>query len=236
MIIKNYWQLAASALPSGYRPFDQDVLAGPPDFIRRLRPAEGIALGTWSEGELIGRVTALGVCLDRHSSGVRIDWREVDITLKPNPTGRTHWRSKPFFGFADSVIERYALADLFAERFPDLDTFTFASPTPSIGAARRLPTIVTPGYVYLIRSPHGFKIGKTVNMKSRTRLFEVKLPFPISVEHYAWFENYSEAERSLHDMFRAKRLEGEWFELSASDIAHIKTLGKPATQEELRGL
>lgn len=33
-----------------------------------------------------------------------------------------------------------------------------------------------PGYVYVIRSKYGFKIGKSKRLKGRTRLFEVKLP------------------------------------------------------------
>lgn len=236
MIIKNYWRLGTSALPSSYALFEQAALPGPLEFIQRLRPAEGVVLGAWDAQALVGRVSALGVCLDSNATGACIDWREVEITLKPNPSGRTHWRSKPFFGFAATVIERYGLADLFAERFPDLEEFTFVSPTPRTSVARRLPTVVTPGYVYLIKSQYGFKIGKTVNMKSRTRLFEVKLPFPIEVEHFAWFENYSEAERSLHQQFQAKRLEGEWFNLDASDIAYIRAQGKSATPEELRAL
>ena len=73
-------------------------------------------------------------------------------------------------------------------------------------------------------------------MKSRTRLFEVKLPFQITVEHYAYFENYSDAERSLHDTFRAKRLEGEWFDLRPEDISFIKTLGVSASAADIRSL
>lgn len=236
MIIKNYWLLATSSLPSGYLPFDQDSLPGPPEFIRRLRPAEGIVLGSWNDQEQMGQISALGLCIDANGPGAIIDWREVDLSLKPNPAGRTHWRSKPFFCFAASVVERYGLADIFAERYPDLDEYTFASPTPRPGITRRLPTIATPGYVYLIKSPYGFKIGKTVNMKSRTRLFEVKLPFRIKVEHFAWFENYSDAERSQHDKFRSKRLEGEWFDLDEVDISYIKTLGRAATPEEIQSL
>ena len=87
--------------------------------------------------------------------------------------------------------------------------------------------------MYLIRSPYGAKIGKSVNVKSRTRLFEVKLPFPITVEHYAWFDEYSFAERDLHRQYHAKRLEGEWFDLSPADIATIKTLGKPISMQNL---
>uniref|UniRef100_UPI002ABD55EB GIY-YIG nuclease family protein n=1 Tax=Paraburkholderia sp. J63 TaxID=2805434 RepID=UPI002ABD55EB len=57
----------------------------------------------------------------------------------------------------------------------------------------------------------------------------VKLPFPITVEHFAWFNDYSRAERDLHLQYHEKRLEGEWFDLTAADVAHIKTLGKPAS-------
>lgn len=236
MIIRDYWHLARSALPERYSPFEHDLLPGPPQFLHRLRPAQGLVLGAWNESDLVGNVTALGICLEKTTDGARIDWRETDLTLKPNPSGRTHWRSKPFFGFADAVIIRYGFADLFAERFPDLDSITFVRRLPPADPSRRLPTLATPGYVYVIRSPYGFKIGKTVNMKSRTRLFEVKLPFSITVEHYAWFADYSAAEHELHRTFHAKRLEGEWFDLEPGDIAYIRTLGRPATVEELRQL
>jgi hypothetical protein len=76
-----------------------------------------------------------------------------------------------------------------------------------------------------VKSPFGIKIGKSVNVKSRLRLFAVKLPFPISIEHYAWFDDYSSAERALHIRYHAKRKEGEWFDLTPDDVAYIKTLG-----------
>ncbi|WP_323745073.1 GIY-YIG nuclease family protein [Noviherbaspirillum malthae] len=77
-----------------------------------------------------------------------------------------------------------------------------------------------------MRSQYGVKIGKSVDVRSRTRLFAVKLPFPTTVEHYAWFDDYSFAERDLHRKYHSKRLEGEWFDLSLDDVAHIKTLGR----------
>jgi hypothetical protein len=236
MLINHYWRIAPSALPAGALQFDQTAITGPSELITRLKPASGLVLGRWSESEQIGVVSALGVCTGRTDGAAMVDWREADLRLKPNPPGRTHWRSKPFFGFAASVVDRYGLADLFAERFPDFEGATFSNAKSQPGVTRRLPSTATPGYVYLIRSPHGFKIGKTVNIKSRTRLFEVKLPFPISVEHYSWFEDYSAAERQLHDTFHNKRLEGEWFDLSPGDIAHIKSLGRAASTEVLRAL
>jgi hypothetical protein len=227
MNIKDYWYLARSSLPSDQSPTALVEHTGPSELMRRLNVGQAVLLGSWSESEQLGHVGALGVCIERTPSLARIEWREVDLKLKPNPTGRVHWRTKAFFGFADGVIDRYGLADLFAERFPDLESITFSQRLNLRAEDRTHSTWATPGFVYLIRSPYGLKIGKTINMKSRTRLFEVKLPFPISVEHYAWFENYSLAESTFHEQFKHKRLEGEWFDLDASDIAAIKATGHP---------
>jgi Meiotically up-regulated gene 113 len=232
--IKNYWRISPTALPTGFSPFTDEWLPAPSNLLHRLQPGEGVAYADWNEEEMIGQVRALGVCLDKGERGARMDWREVQITLKPLPAGRTHWKKKEFFGFAASVTQRYGLADLFAERFPDLDQISFSSRKPATGVSRRLSPQATPGYVYLLRSEYGFKIGKTVSMKSRTRLFEVKLPFRFSVEHFAHFENYSQAERDLHQHFRGQRLEGEWFDLRPPDITHIKSLGRPGRPGEMR--
>jgi hypothetical protein len=94
-----------------------------------------------------------------------------------------------------------------------------------VGAVDLGPISVSddPGYVYVVRSPYGFKIGKARRWRERTQLFHVKLPFPISVEMTGWFSNYSVAERNFHRRFHAKRLEGEWFDLSDVDLAQIRS-------------
>jgi hypothetical protein len=108
------------------------------------------------------------------------------------------------------------------------------------GEVRGLPDPVAnktyqqiPGYVYLIESQYGYKIGKTVNIQSRINLFSVKLPFPIKLINYAWFDNYSAAEREFHELFSEKRLEGEWFDLSEDDIEIIKSKGKSVPVKNL---
>ena len=226
MNISKYWRLDPAALDKGFSVFDSPRLAEPADFVARVRPGEGIVLANWVEREELGRVTALGVCLDRSNEGLLVDWRESDARLRPNASARGNWCSKPSFVFADAVAGRYGLADLFGERFPDLGADAVATHALSPGVHRRLPSNAVPGYVFLIRSLHGFKIGKTANIQNRVRLFGVKCPFPISLEHYAWFDDCGGAERALHYRFHAKRLEGEWFDLAESDIAYIKSLGK----------
>lgn len=79
-----------------------------------------------------------------------------------------------------------------------------------------------PGHVYVIRSPYGYKIGKTRTLRDRTRLFAVKLPFPIEVVMTGWFADHSLAERNFHRQFADKRLEGEWFDLTDSDLELLR--------------
>lgn len=220
------WRLNPAAFTEGPE-HCPEVLAQPVEFVSQIRPRHGIVLGTWDQAAELGHVVALGVVRKHQDSGYLIDWRPVEIDLRPNPTGRLHWaKAKPFFEFKDPVRSRYMLDDLFAEQFPEFSDLDFGRGAPM--SASRPSSSPTGGFVYVIKSEHGYKIGKTVNLKDRTRLFAVKLPFPITVEHYAWFEDYSSAERDFHRMFHAKRLEGEWFALDAADIANIKTFGQPS--------
>ncbi|MFK3822398.1 GIY-YIG nuclease family protein [Pseudomonas yamanorum] len=194
--------------------------------ITQVRPKDCILLAGWDASAQVGKVSALGIVMqiDRERGTAKMLWREANLTLRPTSNGRRYWeQSKHWFAFAPDVVSRYGLRDLHAEHFPDFTGFDIP---PPVGSSNRSSSSPTGGYVYVIRSKLGFKIGKTIHLKARTRLFEVKLPFPISLEHYAWFDDYTYAERSLHITYQAKRLEGEWFDLNASDLQQIKTLGK----------
>lgn len=206
---------------------EETLITGPADFVAVLKPRYGVVLAAWDQGAELGVASRLGVILRVGPEGATVQWVSVDLRYRPSPPGRRFWtQTKPFFGFAPDVAHRYMFAPTFAEYFPDISVVTAASRPHAVEVLRPSDN-PKGGYVYLVRSPYGVKIGKSVNVKSRTRLFEVKLPFPITVEHYAWFEDYSFAERDLHRQYHAKRLEGEWFDLSSADIAAIKILGKP---------
>jgi hypothetical protein len=201
------------------------VLDQPADFVNELRARHGIVAGTWDASARLGRVSWLGVVRRSVGTGKEVEWRAVEIPLRPNPTGCTHWaKVKPYFEFKEPVRSRYMLDDLFAEHFPELGERVLGRNVPE--SSPRPSASPTGGFVYVIKSDYGYKIGKTVNLKDRTRLFSVKLPFPISIEHYAWFEDYSAAERDFHRRFHDKRLEGEWFDLSSQDLSTIKSIGE----------
>lgn len=221
----------------------QQVLSGneikivlPQGLESRLKPRHGLIIASWNESTEMGEVNGLGVVKSVNPvEGIAVViYAPVQIHLKPNPSGRRYWRN-PYLCFAKAVEERYMLQDLFAENFPDYSGIEFEQPIslPRDQDGRSNRYVPVEGYVYVIRSDYGFKIGKTVNIKNRVRLFEVKLPFPIKLESYAWFDNYSEAEADFHRKFADKRTEGEWFDLSPRDLDYICSQGKQISTEGL---
>lgn len=90
------------------------------------------------------------------------------------------------------------------------------------------------GYVYLIRSKYGYKIGCTKTIKKRAKTFNVTLPFDWSFHTILLTPNHHMVEQSLHSIMDTKRINGEWFNLSDSDVAYICENIKPPIQILLR--
>ena len=83
------------------------------------------------------------------------------------------------------------------------------------------------GQVYLIQSDRGYyKIGMTKNIDDRMATFYVKLPFEPDLIHVIECEDRRAMEKSLHIKFAAKRINGEWFDLTGTDVAFIKSIKK----------
>ena len=81
------------------------------------------------------------------------------------------------------------------------------------------------GYVYLLSDPHGnYKIGKALSPQERYAQIAPKMPFLPVLEHWIECEDYSGAERMLHERFAARRGHGEWFRLTAAEVADIKAV------------
>lgn len=100
-------------------------------------------------------------------------------------------------------------------------------PSKPIVQVRRKPVIQTEGFVYLLKSEVGFyKIGHAANPNDRIRTFNVKLPFQVEFEHLIKCKDRFTAERKLHKRYADKRLNGEWFHLTADDVAAIKAINE----------
>ena len=75
-------------------------------------------------------------------------------------------------------------------------------------------------YIYLCRNHrNGYtKIGLSSNPSYREKTLQSEEP---EVSFIAIFHGDYLRERALHEQFQRKRLRGEWFDLSAEDVANI---------------
>jgi len=78
------------------------------------------------------------------------------------------------------------------------------------------------GYVYLIRSGRFFKIGKANLVGRRERELAIQLPEKATTVHVISTDDPLGIETYWHKRFESKRKNGEWFDLSAIDIAAFK--------------
>lgn len=81
-----------------------------------------------------------------------------------------------------------------------------------------------PGYIYLVKGLYEtptYKIGYSKTPKKRIRKFDVVLPFPIETTHLIKTDHMKAVEAYLHDKYKDRRSNGEWFELTPDDVAEI---------------
>ncbi|CAM5796926.1 hypothetical protein RFUL19S_04534 [Rhizobacter fulvus] len=146
--------------------------------------------------------------------------------------------------FAGAKNVDYGLHELFADNFVGLQAADLIVSVPggrprpvAAGVAHsRIPTgrllprevIGEPtdaprgGYVYVLDSRYGQKVGHTKSMPNRMRTFGVKLPFMYTIPLCAWFDDRITAEAYYHRLFAIKRLDGEWFTLNDVDIDAVR--------------
>ena len=78
------------------------------------------------------------------------------------------------------------------------------------------------GEVYLFKSGRYYKIGKTNDTVRRGNELRIQLPEKIDLVHSIKTDDPSGVETYWHRRFEAKRMNGEWFDLSAADIKAFK--------------
>lgn len=78
------------------------------------------------------------------------------------------------------------------------------------------------GFVYIIKSKLGYKIGHSKEIHHRNKIFNVKLPFQWEFAKIYCLEDYKLFEKFLHKIFKDKKINGEWFDLNEYDLISIE--------------
>ena len=79
-----------------------------------------------------------------------------------------------------------------------------------------------PGWVYILTGDNGlYKIGSTKRIEKRVWEISHYSGIKCAIYFFSRTENMNKLEKRLHRIFAAKRVFGEWFDLSSIDLLSV---------------
>jgi hypothetical protein len=167
----------------------------------------------YSTSELIESLALLTRRLGRFPTNNDLRGTNSEISDK---TFRTRFVSK--VGMVQVVRE-------FCQCTPGWDDVLELCPAASVSAEpTEVPSLSTQvdGYVYLMKSGRYFKIGKTNHVGRREYELAIQMPDKLKLIHTIMTDDPDGIEQYWHRRFVDKRKNGEWFDLTATDVTAFR--------------
>lgn len=114
----------------------------------------------------------------------------------------------------DRYIEEFAQDEIDINRYEELEMRRQRTYQPKI-------KVDESGYVYILQSEHGYKIGHTKRLSNRMSHFGLKLPFKIKLWGVIPHDQPKALEKEYHEEFQPTLINGEWFDLGEEELQFI---------------
>jgi hypothetical protein len=145
---------------------------------------------------------------------------ELMMYRQTNPAVPSDNAIKRHFGRRDDLIAALA------KRAADDPAYDDIAPLlPAVAPKAATPRIATKpvdGYVYLIKSGNFYKVGRSDDAERRFKQISIALPDKAELFHMITTDDPPGIEAYWHRRFADRRANGEWFKLTAADVAAFK--------------
>lgn len=142
-------------------------------------------------------------------------------------------RNDPSFPSPDSIRRRLGCKNDLAARllefskanleFKEVESLCLPHIKHSINAPQEtLASGLVAGHVYLLKHGSEYKIGRSTDPTRRYKEIRVQMPLDTEEIHVIETDDTVGIEAYWHHRFSEKRLNGEWFRLSAHDVSTFK--------------
>lgn len=182
----------------------------------------GFAPNEW-QGRLDAAVFLKYLADECRHFGVTPTKSELDIYRRNHPGSPSYRAVADQFGTKGERLDR--LREWVAARPEYTDVAAILGPRSSAAlplADRPRRAAQVDGFVYLIRSGVHHKIGRSEQLERRVREIRVALPEALTLEHAIRTDDAPGIEAYWHRRFADRRANGEWFKLTATDVASFK--------------
>ena len=144
---------------------------------------------------------------------------EMRLYKRSNPEFPNEKTIIGHFGGKQKLVSRLAEWSRAHNEYADVANLLADVPTE---AELTTATTLAEGLVYLIRSGAHYKIGRSDEIERRVKEIKVALPEAATLVHTIRTDDPSGIEAYWHRRFADRRANGEWFKLTASDVAAFK--------------